>query len=111
MSALETVQNYIAMRQAGAGYEEALAAFFTKDGVLVDAYGTSYSGKNELMRYYKENPGTTADNLTEPVVQKDGRLMLTFTVRKLFMDWPIRVYFEISKENSPLFTKVVIECV
>lgn len=108
MSALDSVRNYIAMRQAGAGSEDVLVSFFTTDGCLVDVDGNVHKGKDQLLTYYKNNQ-STAYEVQQPQADSKGRFSIDFKVYKLFMYWPIRAHFEMSRDDPQLFSKITIE--
>ncbi len=112
---LNTIKTYIACRVASSKpYQSAnemllhaqkLKGFFVEDGILIDADKHTHSGP-ELLTYFRAvQPEPT--EISEPMLQEDGRFLLQFNVYKMWMTWPIKAYFEFSG-HSNLISKLEI---
>jgi hypothetical protein len=98
---LQIVRDYIKLRWQGPDHAVMLTNLFSSDGCVIDVEGLEHRGFGNLVSYYSQ-PTPTATEVKEPVILKDGRIMLEFSIVKYLMTWNLKAYFEFTTKNSHL---------
>lgn len=112
---LETIKNYITCRVASSKpnqsanemlvHAKKLKTFFAETGVLIDADQHVHTG-SELLTYFRAVQSEPTE-VSEPQLLDDGRFLLQFNISKMWMNWPIKAYFEFSGKST-LISKLEI---
>ncbi len=110
---LQAVRQYIELRKTQpkdinelVKYAGVLLTFFSPDGVVIDTSNHTHTFL-QLMNYFQE-PTPTLESIGDPKLLPDGRIVLEFSVNKMWVKWPIKAYFTF-KSASCLIQELKIE--